>query len=339
MGYVRLYLPNQLPFFLAILVSSAVPVIAQRDSVGTGERAKKISTEFIDTTSTLGIDFRNMASHTSKKYVTETMGPGVALFDYDNDGRLDIFVVNGAPLTASRLEYPLRLSRKQNLPRSHKYGSVKFMKNYRGNSRHDLPPRKIESGRARHTSAAVCHGGCRGQIKEGPGRRPKTLDETHGQAEGPARGDRQDYQSHRRSVRRGRSGGVGFGDAGLILDTNALSAAAGEHPGVMGILAGTQQLALPAVVIGEYRYGFAQSRHKARYRRWLNGLITDCTVLDITGQTTHHYAAISVELRQEGKPIPTNDLWIAALCRQHGLPFLSRDRDFNRVSGIRRLDW
>ena len=95
MGYMRLYLPNQLPFFLAILVSSAVPVIAQRDSVGTGERAKKISTEFIDTTSTLGIDFRNMASHTSKKYVTETMGPGVALFDYDNDGRLDIFVVNG----------------------------------------------------------------------------------------------------------------------------------------------------------------------------------------------------------------------------------------------------
>jgi len=39
-----------------------------------------------------------MASHTSKKYLIETMGAGVALFDYDNDGRLDIFVVNGAPL-------------------------------------------------------------------------------------------------------------------------------------------------------------------------------------------------------------------------------------------------
>jgi predicted nucleic acid-binding protein len=77
----------------------------------------------------------------------------------------------------------------------------------------------------------------------------------------------------------------------------------------MGILAGVQQLALPVVVIGEYRYGIAQSRHSARYRRWLDSLITDCTVLDVTGQTTHHYAAINVELRRAGKPIPTNDLW------------------------------
>jgi tRNA(fMet)-specific endonuclease VapC len=132
---------------------------------------------------------------------------------------------------------------------------------------------------------------------------------------------------------------VDTGATGLILDTNALSAAAEEHPGVMGILAGAPQLALPVVVIGEYRYGISQSRHKARYRRWLDGLIIDCTVLDVTEQTTHHYAAINVELRQAGKPIPTNDLWIAALCRQHELPLLSRDRHFDVVAGIRRHDW
>jgi len=125
----------------------------------------------------------------------------------------------------------------------------------------------------------------------------------------------------------------------LILDTNALSAAAEEHPGAMAILASAQQLALPVVVLGEYRYGIAQSRHKARYRRWLDGLIRDCTVLDITDPTTHHYAAINVELRQAGKPIPTNDLWIAALCRQFGIPLLSRDRHFDAVSGIQRLAW
>jgi len=132
---------------------------------------------------------------------------------------------------------------------------------------------------------------------------------------------------------------VGLGDSRLILDTNALSAAAEELSGVIGILAGVEQLALPVVVIGEYRYGIAQSRHRARYRRWLDGLITDCIVLDVSEQTTHHYAAINVELRQAGKPIPTNDLWIAALCRQHGLPLLSRDRHFDVVSGIQRVDW
>src|SRR6202521_2963639 len=99
MGYMRLHLPNQLAFFLAMVVSSAFPVIAQRDSAETGEQAKKISPKFIDTTFALGINFRNVASHTSKKYLIETMAPGVALLDYDNDGRLDIFVVNGAPLT------------------------------------------------------------------------------------------------------------------------------------------------------------------------------------------------------------------------------------------------
>jgi len=52
----------------------------------------------VATTEKLGVSFQYKASHTSKKYLLETMGPGVALFDYDNDGRLDLFLVNGAPL-------------------------------------------------------------------------------------------------------------------------------------------------------------------------------------------------------------------------------------------------
>jgi enediyne biosynthesis protein E4 len=54
--------------------------------------------KFTNVTSSLGVRFEYRASHTSKKYLLETMGAGVALFDYDNDGRLDIFLVNGAPL-------------------------------------------------------------------------------------------------------------------------------------------------------------------------------------------------------------------------------------------------
>jgi enediyne biosynthesis protein E4 len=53
---------------------------------------------FVDITQKSGVNFSYQASHTSKKYLIETMGAGVALFDYDNDGRLDIFLVNGAPL-------------------------------------------------------------------------------------------------------------------------------------------------------------------------------------------------------------------------------------------------
>ena len=54
---------------------------------------------FVDITAASGVRFQHVSSHTSKKYLPETMGSGVALFDYDNDGRLDIFLVNGAPLS------------------------------------------------------------------------------------------------------------------------------------------------------------------------------------------------------------------------------------------------
>jgi len=55
--------------------------------------------KFVDVTASLGVRFQHAASHTSKKYLLETMGSGVALFDYDNDGRLDLFLVNGAEIS------------------------------------------------------------------------------------------------------------------------------------------------------------------------------------------------------------------------------------------------
>jgi hypothetical protein len=61
-------------------------------------RAEKNAGLFVDVTAAKGLNFRYLSSHTSRKYLLETMGPGVALFDYDNDGRLDIFLVNGAPI-------------------------------------------------------------------------------------------------------------------------------------------------------------------------------------------------------------------------------------------------
>jgi predicted nucleic acid-binding protein len=126
----------------------------------------------------------------------------------------------------------------------------------------------------------------------------------------------------------------------MIVDTNALSAAADDDPAVIAILARADQMAIPVIVLGEYRYGIAQSRHRAIYENWLAGLLLrDCAVLDINEQTTQHYAEITLDLSRKARPIPTNDLWIAALCRQHSLPLLSRDRHFDQVTGMKRMGW
>lgn len=125
----------------------------------------------------------------------------------------------------------------------------------------------------------------------------------------------------------------------MILDTNALSAVADDDPLVAAMLARADQMAIPVIVLGEYRHGIAQSKNRVIYENWLTGLLNDCMVLDVTEPTTHYYAEITLELKRKGKPIPTNDLWIAALCRQHSLPLLSRDRHFDLVEGNDRIEW
>jgi predicted nucleic acid-binding protein len=125
----------------------------------------------------------------------------------------------------------------------------------------------------------------------------------------------------------------------MILDTNAISAAADDDPAIITILARADQIAIPVIALGEYRYGIAQSRHRASYEEWLKGMLHDCMALDANEPTTHYYAEITLELKQKGKRIPTNDIWIAALCRQHALPLLSRDRHFDLVPGIKRTGW
>ena len=125
----------------------------------------------------------------------------------------------------------------------------------------------------------------------------------------------------------------------MILDTNALSAAAEREPSALEVVAQAEHLAIPVIVLGEYRLGIAQSRHRASYENWLREWIAAVNVLDIDEETTHSYSAIGLQLKKKGKPIPSNDLWIAALCRQHSLPLLSRDRHFDFVSGLQRIDW
>ena len=125
----------------------------------------------------------------------------------------------------------------------------------------------------------------------------------------------------------------------MILDTNGLSAMAEGLPALEPLLGRAHVMAVPVIVVGEYKYGIRQSRHRARYEGWLAGVVADCRILVVDEETAEQYAAVRDELKRSGRPIPGNDIWIAALVRQHKLPLLSRDQHFDYVSGVNRIGW
>lgn len=125
----------------------------------------------------------------------------------------------------------------------------------------------------------------------------------------------------------------------LILDTNALSAVVDNQPGITEALGRAATVAIPVIILGEYRFGIAESRRRARCEGWLNASLSAYDVLEVNEETTRSYAEIRSELKTAGRPIPSNDVWIAALCRQHRRTLLSRDRHFDAVHGVRRVEW
>ena len=125
----------------------------------------------------------------------------------------------------------------------------------------------------------------------------------------------------------------------MILDTNAISAFFEDVPAVCLAVGGSEVLAVPSIVLGEYRFGLSGSRLRAELEAKLGRLERLADVLCVDAETARHYAAIRRELKGAGTPIPDNDLWIAALVRQHGLPLLSNDAHFDHVKDLTRIGW
>ena len=114
----------------------------------------------------------------------------------------------------------------------------------------------------------------------------------------------------------------------VILDANAVSALLAGDSALGEILEPEPLHHLPVIVIGEYRYGVARSKHRRRLERLLELLVRESIVLLVDEETTRHYATV-----------PENDVWIAALAQQHGEPIVSRDRHFDLVDASLRVGW
>lgn len=124
-----------------------------------------------------------------------------------------------------------------------------------------------------------------------------------------------------------------------LLDTNILLAVFAQDMAVLARLATTQQVYIPSIVLGELYYGAFNSGRVVENVARVDEAARSARVLACDAVTGRHYGQVKLSLRRKGRPIPENDVWIAALALQHGLTLVSRDAHFMHVDGLVLESW
>ena len=119
----------------------------------------------------------------------------------------------------------------------------------------------------------------------------------------------------------------------VLLDTSAYSALQRGHQAVLDVLRRSETVAVSAVVLGELYSGFRSGNRWPENAAQLAKFLSkpSVRVLHVTEETALRYAEVDVYLRKKGRPIPRNDVWIAAVALEHGLQLLTLDGHFREI--------
>lgn len=124
-----------------------------------------------------------------------------------------------------------------------------------------------------------------------------------------------------------------------LLDTNVVIAVMRRDPALRWVLRHNSRYLLPSVAVGELYYGAYNSAHVSSNLNAISELLARLPVLQCGTETADHYGQIKAALRKRGKPVPQNDIWIAALARQHQATLLTRDEHFGWIDGLLTEGW
>jgi tRNA(fMet)-specific endonuclease VapC len=119
-----------------------------------------------------------------------------------------------------------------------------------------------------------------------------------------------------------------------ILDTSVIIDVFKQHNTIAQKLDQMSEIYVPVVVVGELLYGAYKSNDPGKHIRQLQSFLTNCKILRSDEITADHYGSIKAVLSNKGKPIPENDIWIAATARQHNLPLFTSDKHFQEIDSL-----
>lgn len=124
-----------------------------------------------------------------------------------------------------------------------------------------------------------------------------------------------------------------------LLDTNIIIALFASDTNILQKLKNIPEIFLSSIVLGELYYGVFKSANTEKNFQRIDELRKTLTVLSCDDNTAVLYGKIKNKLREKGKPIPENDIWISAVCLQNNLKLITRDKHFEEVEDLRLEYW
>jgi len=125
----------------------------------------------------------------------------------------------------------------------------------------------------------------------------------------------------------------------FLLDTNIIAAWLNGEVAIANKIDKAKEVHIPIIVVGELYYGALCSIHVNKNIRGIQNITNHYNVLFIDEETTLAYGNIKAALRKKGKPIPENDIWIAAIAQRYELIVATRDKHFNEIESVRIKSW
>ncbi len=124
-----------------------------------------------------------------------------------------------------------------------------------------------------------------------------------------------------------------------LLDTNIVIGLFAGEQSILDHLKSVNEVYVPSIVIGELYYGARKSSQASQNKQRIAAFVARNTILACDAVTAFHYGEIKEQLRKSGKPIPENDIWIAAIAVQFNHILVSRDEHFSFVQGLTTEFW